>query len=29
MEQLAKLESAAKRFEATPDGGVTVMSFQE
>jgi uncharacterized repeat protein (TIGR04042 family) len=29
MGQLAKLESAAKRFEATPDGGVTVMSFQE
>ncbi|MDB5518278.1 MAG: hypothetical protein JWQ17_5036 [Tardiphaga sp.] len=29
MGQLARLESGAKRFETTADGGVTVMSFQE
>jgi uncharacterized repeat protein (TIGR04042 family) len=29
MGQLARLESAAKRFDATADGGVTVTSFQE
>jgi uncharacterized repeat protein (TIGR04042 family) len=29
MGQLAKLESAAKRFEAITVGGVTVTSFQE
>jgi uncharacterized repeat protein (TIGR04042 family) len=29
MGQLARLESAARRFEANADGGVTVMSFQE
>jgi uncharacterized repeat protein (TIGR04042 family) len=29
MGQLAKLESSARRFDATADGGVTVTSFQE
>jgi uncharacterized repeat protein (TIGR04042 family) len=29
MGQLARLENGARRFEATADGGVTVMSFQE
>ena len=29
MRQLAKLEAAAFRFEATPNGVVTVLSFQE
>lgn len=29
MGQLARLESGAKRFAATADGGVTVISFQE
>jgi uncharacterized repeat protein (TIGR04042 family) len=29
MGQLARLESGAKRFDATTDGGVTVTSFQE
>jgi uncharacterized repeat protein (TIGR04042 family) len=27
--QLARLESGARRFDATADGGVTVTSFQE
>ena len=27
--QLAKLEATAERFSATPNGGVTVTSFQE
>jgi len=29
MGQLARLEAAAERFRATPDGVVTVTSFQE
>lgn len=29
MGQLAKLEAAAERFGVTPNGGVTVTSFQE
>jgi uncharacterized repeat protein (TIGR04042 family) len=29
MGQLARLEAAAERFHATPDGIVTVTSFQE
>ena len=29
MGQLAKLEAAAKRFDAASDGGVTVTSFHE
>jgi uncharacterized repeat protein (TIGR04042 family) len=29
MGQLARLESAARRFESAADGGVTIMSFQE
>jgi uncharacterized repeat protein (TIGR04042 family) len=29
MGQLAKLEAAAARFDAAPNGGVTVVSFEE
>jgi uncharacterized repeat protein (TIGR04042 family) len=29
MGQLARLESAAKRFETAADGGITILSFQE